>query len=74
MVVVEGNLSVLLWSKLDFCPCTRNWTKLNNKIRFSFSKDKHPIKTVLEDKIDLSDKLGNEYSVTGVCSALTDSL
>ena len=27
---LEGNFSVPLWSKLDFCPCTRNWTKLNN--------------------------------------------
>ena len=29
--MVEGNFSVPLWSKLDFCPCTWNWTKLNKK-------------------------------------------
>ena len=29
LLVVEGNFSVLLWSKLDYCRCTRNWTKLN---------------------------------------------
>jgi hypothetical protein len=24
---VEGNFSVPLWSKLEFCSCTCNWTK-----------------------------------------------
>ena len=41
--MVEGNLSVLVWSKLDFCHCTQNWTKRNNlgsDIKFEVSNVK----------------------------------
>ena len=73
MVGSGGNFRVLLWSKLDFGPCSRNWTKLNNISKSHQQVEDEEIQEIVPVKSEPHENSQQLSNVTESAVALGES-